>query len=177
VKEVAAMLKAIHAQEDKEAARKKAADVVEKLKAMKLAKASELVKEDIEETLQYRDFPREHWRSLRTDNPLERINAGDPPQDTSGGSIPRWQQCLDAGGLPVETRGGNKVGQQTLPGHGSAQRESCDGGFQGGLTNFPFIPRGRGTTKEEPFTPQPPKPKCEKFWTLPPNHNQTTPPP
>jgi transposase-like protein len=73
VKEVAAMLKAIHAQEDKEAARKKAADVVEKLKAMKLAKASELVKEDIEETLQYMDFPREHWRSLRTNNPLERI--------------------------------------------------------------------------------------------------------
>jgi transposase-like protein len=67
------MLKAIHAQEDKEAARKKAADVVEKLKAMKLAKASELVKEDIEETLQYMDFPREHWRSLRTNNPLERI--------------------------------------------------------------------------------------------------------
>jgi transposase-like protein len=73
VKEVAAMLKAIHAQEDKEAARKKAADVVEKLKAMKLAKASELVKEDIEETLHYMDFPREHWRSLRTNNPLERI--------------------------------------------------------------------------------------------------------
>jgi transposase-like protein len=39
---------------------------------MKLAKASELVKEDIEETLQYMDFPREHWRSLRTNNPLER---------------------------------------------------------------------------------------------------------
>jgi transposase-like protein len=67
------MTKAIHAQEDKEAARKKAADVVEKLKAMKLAKASELVKEDIEETLHYMDFPREHWRSLRANNPLERI--------------------------------------------------------------------------------------------------------
>jgi transposase-like protein len=73
VESVAAMLKAIHAQEDKEAARKKAADVVEKLKAMKLAKASELVKEDIEETLHYMDFPREHWRSLQTNNPLERI--------------------------------------------------------------------------------------------------------
>jgi transposase-like protein len=73
VKEVAAMLKAIRAQEDKEAARKKAADVVEKLKAMKLAKASELVKEDIEETLHSMYFPRQHWRSLRTNNPLERI--------------------------------------------------------------------------------------------------------
>ena len=36
VKEVAAMLKAIHAQEDIEAARKKAADVTEKLRTMKL---------------------------------------------------------------------------------------------------------------------------------------------
>jgi transposase-like protein len=73
VKEVAAMLKAIHTQEDKEAARKKAADVVEKLKAMKLAKAGELVKEDIEETLHDMDFPREHWRNPRTDNLPERI--------------------------------------------------------------------------------------------------------
>jgi transposase-like protein len=73
VKEVAAMLKAIHAQEDREAARKKAGDVVEKLQAMKLAKAGELVKEGIEETLHYMEFPREHWRSLRTNNPLERI--------------------------------------------------------------------------------------------------------
>jgi transposase-like protein len=40
---------------------------------MKLAKAGELVKEGIEETLHSMDFPREHWRSLRTNNPLERI--------------------------------------------------------------------------------------------------------
>jgi transposase-like protein len=63
----------LHAQENKEAARKKAADMVEKLKAMKLAKASELVKEDIEETLHDMNFPREHWRNLQTDNLPERI--------------------------------------------------------------------------------------------------------
>src|SRR5262249_9384512 len=40
VKEVAAMLKAIHAQEDKEAARAKAAAVVDKLEAMRLSKAA-----------------------------------------------------------------------------------------------------------------------------------------
>jgi putative transposase len=73
VRLVAAMLKAIHAQEDKAAARKKARDVVEKLKAMKLGKASEMVAQGIEETLSYMDFPPEHWRSLRTNNPLERI--------------------------------------------------------------------------------------------------------
>ena len=73
VKTVAAMLKAIHAQEDKEAARKKAADVMEKLRGMKLPQAAELVAQGIEETLNYMDLPSEHWRSLRTNNPLERL--------------------------------------------------------------------------------------------------------
>ena len=39
VKAVAAMLKAIHAQEDREAARRKVEDVAKKLEAMKLWKA------------------------------------------------------------------------------------------------------------------------------------------
>ena len=67
------MLKAIHAQEDLEAAREKAALVVTKLREMKLAKAAGIVSEGIEETLQYYQFPSEHWRSLRTNNPLERL--------------------------------------------------------------------------------------------------------
>lgn len=73
VKTVAAMLKAIHAQEDREAARKKAVDVVAKLEGMKLAKAAQIVREGVEETLSYMAFPREHWRQIRTNNPLERI--------------------------------------------------------------------------------------------------------
>jgi len=72
-KQVAAMLKAIHAQEDREAARKKAADVVEKLEGMRLGKAAEAVREGVEETLSYMQFPPEHWRQIRTNNPLERI--------------------------------------------------------------------------------------------------------
>ena len=40
---------------------------------MKLAKAAQMVEESIEETLHYMNFPREHWRSLRTNNPLERL--------------------------------------------------------------------------------------------------------
>jgi putative transposase len=73
VKEVAAMLKAIHAQEDRAAAHEKAQQVVEKLKAMKLRDAAELLNTGVEETLSYFDFPREHWRCLRTNNPLERL--------------------------------------------------------------------------------------------------------
>ena len=73
VKEVAAMLKAIHAQEDAESAQDKAMAVVEKLKAMKLKKAAEKVAESFGETLTYYHFPAEHHRQIRTNNMLERI--------------------------------------------------------------------------------------------------------
>ena len=67
------MLKAIHAQEDREAAREKVQAVIKKLKKMKLAKAAKIVAEGADETLSYYDFPSQHWRSIRTNNPLERI--------------------------------------------------------------------------------------------------------
>ena len=67
-KEVAAMLKAIHAQEDRAAARQKAELVAAKLKEMKLADAAALVLAGIDETLYYYVFPSEHWRCLRTNN-------------------------------------------------------------------------------------------------------------
>jgi putative transposase len=72
-REVVAMLKAIHAQEDHAAAEKKAADVVTKLQDMKLAKAAKIVEEGMAETLSYMAFPREHWIRIRTNNPLERL--------------------------------------------------------------------------------------------------------
>jgi len=73
LREGAAMLKAVHAQEDLEAAREKAALVREKLVAMKLAKASQIFAEGVEETLSYMHLPREHWRCLRANNPMERL--------------------------------------------------------------------------------------------------------
>jgi transposase-like protein len=73
VKEVAAMLKAIHAQEDKTAAREKAHIIVAKLREMKLKEAAEKLEKGIEETLTYMDFPREHWTRIRTNNGIERI--------------------------------------------------------------------------------------------------------
>lgn len=72
-REVAAMLKAIHAAEDRSAALETADRVIAKLKDMKLAKAAELVETSIEETLAYYSFPETHWRRIRTNNPLERI--------------------------------------------------------------------------------------------------------
>jgi putative transposase len=73
VKEVAAMLKAIHAQENREEAIRKAGSVAKKLEMMKLGKAAKLLSEGIQETLSYYDFPEEHHRRIRTNNPLERI--------------------------------------------------------------------------------------------------------
>jgi putative transposase len=73
VKEVAAMLKAIHAQEDAKAAKEKARQVVEKLRTRRLARAAEIVEAGIDETLSYYAMPPEHWRCLRTNNPLERL--------------------------------------------------------------------------------------------------------
>jgi len=70
---VAAMLKAIHASEDLQAAREKARAVWGKLQDMKLPKAAEKVKESIEQTLTYYRFPQKHWRRIRTNNGLERI--------------------------------------------------------------------------------------------------------
>lgn len=74
VKEVSAMLKAIHAQEDKEAALKKIGDIIEKLKDLKLNEAAGKVETAAYETLTYMDFPREHWRRIRTNNAMERLN-------------------------------------------------------------------------------------------------------
>ena len=67
------MLKAIHAQEDKAAARQKAALVAEKLRAMKLERIASFVETSVEVTLSYMDFPYEHWNRLRTNNGLERV--------------------------------------------------------------------------------------------------------
>ena len=73
VKEVARMLKAIHAQESLESARTKAADIIDQLKQMRMGKAAGLVEEAIEETLTYYRFPDNHWIRIRTNNPMERI--------------------------------------------------------------------------------------------------------
>ena len=74
MREVTRMLKAIHAQESKEAARKKACDVAEKLRSMRLNEAAKKVEDGIEETLTYMDFPSQHWLKIRTNNVIERMN-------------------------------------------------------------------------------------------------------
>ena len=73
MREVAAMLKAIHAQEKREAADEKARAVVSTLRDMRLGKAADLVETKIHETLTYYNYPQAHWIKLKTNNPMERI--------------------------------------------------------------------------------------------------------
>jgi putative transposase len=94
VKEVAAMLKAIHAQEDRQAAEEKITAVVKKLKGMKLSNAAKIVEEGAKETLSYYDFPSQHWRSLRTNNPLERLMREIRRRTRVVGAFPDGQSAL-----------------------------------------------------------------------------------
>ena len=73
-KAVARMLKAIHAQESREACSRKAAEVADELDGMRLGAAARTVRDGFSETLAYTDFPPEHWRRIRTNNGIERIN-------------------------------------------------------------------------------------------------------
>ncbi len=93
-KEVAKMLKAIHAQEDKEAALEKAAAVVKKLKTMRLTKAAQKVEESIAETLTYMNFPTKHWTRIRTNNTLERLNKEIKRRTKVVGTFPDGESAL-----------------------------------------------------------------------------------
>ena len=95
LREVALMLKAIHAQENREAARRKADEVIAKLKVMRLAKAAELVERAIDETLAYYAFPEEHWRRIRTNNPLERLMREIRRRTRVVGAFPDGQSALN----------------------------------------------------------------------------------
>ena len=94
VKEVAKMLKAIHAQEDKAAAMEKAIAVETKLRGMKLSKAADKVRDSIQETLTCMSFPEEHWMRIRTNNTLERINREIKRRTKVVGTFPDGESAL-----------------------------------------------------------------------------------
>lgn len=94
IREVADMLKAIHAQESKDEARKKAASIVERLRAMKLSDAAKIVEAGIEETLSYYEFPPQHRVRIRTNNRLERLMKEIRRRTRVVGSFPDGQSAL-----------------------------------------------------------------------------------
>jgi putative transposase len=70
VAEVARMLKAIHAQEDRRAAESKAKEIVARLKELKVRTAAELVEQKVCETMTYYAYPSTHWRSMMVLEPV-----------------------------------------------------------------------------------------------------------
>ena len=112
VREVAAMLKAIHAQEDRREALQKATHVIKKLQGMKLGRAADIVREGIEETVSYYEFPREHWRRIRTNNPLERIMKEIRRRTRVVGSFPDGNSALMLVAARLRHIAGTKWGLQ-----------------------------------------------------------------
>jgi transposase-like protein len=89
------MLKAIHAQESRASADRKAQAVVGDLRAAKMNKAADLVEQSIHETLTYFAFPDIHWQKIRTNNPLERIMKEIRRRTRVVGAFPDGQSCLN----------------------------------------------------------------------------------
>ena len=93
-REVAAMLKAVHAQESLEASMDKAADVAGKLEGMRLKEAAKCVREGVSETLAYTRFPMAHWRRIRTNNAIERLNREIRRRTRVVGTFPDGKSAL-----------------------------------------------------------------------------------
>jgi transposase-like protein len=94
MKLISRMLKAIHAQESKEAAREKAKQVAIQLREMKLHEAAKKLEAGIEETLSYMSFPSEHWTKIRTTNTIERMNREIKRRTKVVGTFPDGNSAL-----------------------------------------------------------------------------------
>lgn len=95
VRDVAHMLKAIHAQESREAAAAKAEVVIAELRRQRMGKAADLLEERIQETLTFYAFPDSHWIKLRTNNPLERLMKEIRRRTKVVGAFPDGKSCLN----------------------------------------------------------------------------------
>src|SRR5262249_55177429 len=61
----------------------------------RVSRAAELVEAAVEETLSYYAFPEEHWRRIRTNNPLERILREIRRRTRVVGAFPDGQSALN----------------------------------------------------------------------------------
>ncbi len=93
-RQAGAMLKAIHAQESFEEAARKAESVAAELAAVKLKEAAKCVRDGVAETLTYTRFPMEHWRRIRTNNAIERLNREIRRRTRVVGTFPDGKSAL-----------------------------------------------------------------------------------
>jgi hypothetical protein len=151
VQEIAAMLKAIHANEDLAAAREKANRVIEKLRGLRLSRAAELVETAVKETLTCYAFPEEHWRRIRTNNPLERILREIRRRTRVVAAFPDGQLALNLAAARLRQIAGTAWSTKRSE-HRAAERpadERCHHGVS------------------HCRAPLSPNQMCERVWTLP----------
>lgn len=94
VEEVMRLVKTIHSQESRSSSEAKAGFVAQKLKEMKLGKAASIIEKGASETLSYYSFPPQHWKHIRTNNLLERINKEIRRRTRVVGSFPDAKSAL-----------------------------------------------------------------------------------
>lgn len=88
------MFKAVHAQESREAAEAKAAEVANSLESMKLGAAAKGVRVGCAKTLAYTDFPMQHWARIRKNNASERLNRKTRRRTRAVGAFPDGRSAL-----------------------------------------------------------------------------------
>jgi len=93
-KEVGAKLKAIFAQEDREACFRKAEEVIRFLRANKMRSAANTLENGIQEALTYTNYPHEHWLKIRSNNGIERINREIRRRTNAVGAFPDGNSAL-----------------------------------------------------------------------------------
>lgn len=91
---VGEMPRAIRARESREACEAKAADVADKPEGMRLRSAARCVREGFAETPAHARFPTEHWRRIRTNNAIGRLNREIRRRTRVVGTFPDGRSAL-----------------------------------------------------------------------------------
>ncbi len=89
---------------------RKAFDLFVSSYSVKNPKAVKFLEKDRDELLGFYDFPAEHWRLVRTTNPIESIFEGRAPSASSHVGL-REQECLPRKGLQALRSRGQELAQ------------------------------------------------------------------
>ena len=114
------MLKAIHAQESRDAADRKASAIVDDLRTARMNTAADLVERSVSETLTYYAFPDIHWQKIRTNNLLERIMREICRRTRVVGAFPDGQSCLNLAAARLRYIVGHRMVHQVLHEHAAS---------------------------------------------------------
>ena len=126
------MLKAVHAMESREASEAKALEVAAELESMRLGEAAKVVREGYAEDPDLHALPREHWRRIRTNNAIERLNREIRRRTRVVGTFPDGRSALMLVTARLKYVAESEWGSPPLPGRDAAGRVAApDGGPRG----------------------------------------------